>query len=267
VEKNTSGRQLARVSAIKYRETIWSNLYPGNRHTVDCLQPAVLAAENALELGRQQRKRAVIRIDGGAGSDAHLRWLLSRNYHVMAKGMSNRRAEALSRQVQRWDTYQHVELGEVEPPTDYGRPVRVFVKRRFIDGRFRHSYYISTLTLPCKGHFIALYDNRGGAEVEQFRGDKSGLGIDIRRKHSFQAQKGFVLLTDIAHNLLADFHQRALVGSRFVGYGPKRILRDLFATPGRLHFENGILVRVDLLTLMQFSKDLAICLVKYCSDQ
>ena len=147
---------------MRYRETIWSELYPGNQHTVRCLQPAVLAAENALELAAHQRRRTVFRIDGGAGSDAHLRWLLSRNYHVMAKGMSNRRAEALSRQVQRWNPYGQVWLGEVEPPVDYGHPVRVFVKRRLKEGRFRHSYYISTLSLPSKGHFMALYDNRGG---------------------------------------------------------------------------------------------------------
>lgn len=232
---------------------------------MDCLQPAVLATENAFELAVHQRKRTVFRIDGGAGSDAHLRWLLSRNYHIMAKGMSNRRAEALSRQVQRWDPYGQVWLGEVEPPVDYGRPVRVFVKRRLKEGRFRHSYYISTLSLPCKGHFMALYDHRGGAEVEQFRNDKSGLSLEVRRKHNFLAQKGFVLLTDIAHNLLADFHQRALVGSRFEGYGLKRIVRDLLATPGRLVFENGQLVRVELLSLKQFSKDLANCLVRFCS--
>lgn len=234
---------------------------------MDCLQPAVLAAENALELAAHQRKRTVFRIDGGAGSDAHLRWLLSRNYHVMAKGMSNRRAEALSRQVQRWNPYRQVWLGEVEPPVDYGRPVRVFVKRRLKEDRFRHSYYISTLSLPSKGHFMALYDNRGGAEVEQFRSDKSGLSLEVRRKHNFLAQQGFVLLTDIAHNLLADFHQRALVGSRFEGYGLKRIVRDLLATPGRLVFDSGQLVRVELLSLTQFSKDLANCLVRFCSGQ
>ena len=98
---------------------------------------------------------------------------------------------------------------------------------------------------------MALYDDRGGAEVEQFRTDKSGLGLEIRRKHSFLGQKGFVLLTDIAHNLLADFHHHALVGSRFEGFGPKRIVRDLLATPGRLFFENEKLVRVELLSLNQ----------------
>ena len=80
---------------------MWSELYPGNRHTVQCFQPAVLATENALELAPQQRFRAVWRMDGGAGSDDQLSWLLKRGYHTIAKGTSNRRAEALARQVRR----------------------------------------------------------------------------------------------------------------------------------------------------------------------
>ncbi len=34
------------------------------------------------------------------------------------------------------------------------------------------------------------YYNRGGAEVEQFRNDKSGLNLAARRKRGFLAQKG-----------------------------------------------------------------------------
>lgn len=185
----------------------------------------------------------------------------------MAKGMSNRRAEALARRVQRWDAYQDVWLGEVEPPVDYGRPVRVFVKRRLKNDAFCHSYYLSTLSLPCKSRFMALYNSRGGAEVEQFRSDKSGLHLDVRRKHRFFAQKGYILLTDLAHNLLADFHQRALCKSRFENYGVKRIVRDVMATPGKLVFDQGQLVRVELLSKKQFSKDLAICLERYCSGR
>src|SRR5947209_1569824 len=98
LQKNATGRQLARVSAIREGESIWSELYAGNRHTVQCLQPAVLAAESALELTAAQRQRTVWRLDGGAGSDEQLRWLLARDYHIMAKGMSNRRAEALAQQ-------------------------------------------------------------------------------------------------------------------------------------------------------------------------
>ena len=265
-QKNVTGRQLARVSGIRYRETIWSDLYPGNQHTVHCLQPAVLAAENALELSQAQRKRTVWRLDGGAGSDAHIRWLLARDYHLVAKGMSNRRVGALVKKVRRWDAYGDIWLGEVAPPVDYGRPVRVFVKRRLKDGKFHHNYYVATLSLPSKGHFLACYNDRGGAEVEQFRGDKSGLSLAARRKRRFLAQKGFILLTDLAHNLLADFYHRALVGTRFETYGLKRIVRDLLATPGRLIFEAGDLKRIELLSLKQFASDLLICLEKYCLD-
>jgi hypothetical protein len=263
-QKNITGRQLARVSVIKYRETIWSDLYPGNQHTVHCLRPAVLAAENTLELSRAQRKRTVWRLDGGAGSDEHVRWLLARGYHLVAKGMSNRRAGALAKKVRRWDAYGDSWLGEVAPPVDYGRPVRVFVKRRLKDDEFRHSYYVATLSLPSKGHFLACYNDRGGAEVEQFRSDKSGLSLAARRKRRFLAQKGFILLTDLAHNLLADFHHRALVGTRFEAYGLKRIVRDLLATPGRLVLEAGDLKRIELLSRKQFARDLLICLERYC---
>lgn len=257
---------MARVSAIRYRETVWSEVFPGNRHTSRCLQPAVLAAENALELAPKHRKRAVWRIDGGGGSDARLRWLLERGYHVMAKGASHRRAEALSRQVARWDRYREgVWLGETPPPADYGRPVRFFVKRHLKKNQLVHSYYVSSLSLPSKGQFMTRYEARGAAEVEQFRNDKSGLGLEARRKWNFLGQKGYILITDLAHNLLADFYYRSLRNSPFAAYGPKRIVRDLLATPGRLLFENDQLIRAELLSQKQFSEDLAICLERYVS--
>jgi len=232
---------------------------------VHCLQPAVLACETALELAPEQRKRTVWRMDGGAGSDEHLIWLLSRDYHILAKGISNRRAETLARQVPRWDAYgTRAWLGEVEPPIDYGCPVRVFVKRRLKDGQFLHSYYVSTLSLPSKGGFQRLYDARGGAEVEQFRSDKSGLGLEARRKRSFTGQQGYILLTDLAHNLLADFAHRGLVGSSFAGFGPKRIVRDLLNFPGLVTGHETSL-QIDLLTQNQFSEELAMCLERYCS--
>ncbi len=111
---------------------------------------------------------------------------------------------------------------------------------------------------------MACYNDRGGAEVEQFRNDKSGLGLAARRKQDFFAQKGFILLTDLAHNLLADFYHRALIGTRFEDYGLKRIVRDLLAMPGRLVFDGNELKRIELLSLKQFASDLLICLEKYC---
>jgi hypothetical protein len=227
----------------------------------------VEASELALDLAPQQHPRTVWRIDGGGGSDEHLRWLLQRDYQVIAKGMNNRRAEALAKQVRRWDPCGQASwLGEMPPSVDYGRPVRVFVKKRLKNDAYLHSYYVSSLSLPSKRLFLASYEARGAAEIEQFRNDKGGLGLEARRKHSFLGQKGYILLTDLAHNLLADFYHRALLGSPFEGYGPKRIVRDLLAVPGRIVLEEGR-VRVELLSQKQFSKDLVMCLERYCSGR
>ncbi len=227
----------------------------------------MLAAESALDLSLEQRKRVVWRMDGGAGSDEQFLWLLARGYHVLAKGLSNRRADALARQVLRWDPYrEHVWLAEVDPPIDYGRPLRCFVKRQLKDAQFHHSYYLSTLSYPSKTCYLRLYDDRGAAEIEQFRGDKNGLGLEARRKHSFTGQQGYILLTDLAHNLLSEFSHQALSGSSFADFGPKRIVRDLLAIPGRLFFDHDGLVQVDLLSQKQFSKELVLCLLRFCSD-
>lgn len=196
-----------------------------------------------------------------------MRWLLSRGYQVLAKGFSNRRAEALARQPLRWDRFRHdCELAEVISPVDFGRPVRMFLKRKPKEGQFHHSYYVSTLSLPSKGCFLELYDDRGGAEIEQFCNDKDGLSLDARRKRSFTGQQGYILLTDLAHNLLADFAFHALRGSRFADYGPKRIVRDLLHIPGRLYFDDTgqHLLRVELLSQNQFAKDVLVCLLRYC---
>lgn len=252
------------MSAVKYRETVWSELYPGNRHTVHCLEPAVLATENALELASERKNRTVWRLDAGAGTDEKLRWLLARGYHVLAKGYSNKRAKVLAEQVGRWYAYRDVWIAEVSPVGNYGRPVRVFVKRRLKEDKFRHSYYVSTLSLPSNRRYIAYYDSRGAAEIEQFRNDKSGFHLVAKRKQRFLSQKGFILLTDLAHNLLADFHRRALTGTRFESYNLKRIVRDLLTTPGRLTFQDGQLKRIELLSLKQNAADLLICLERYC---
>jgi hypothetical protein len=144
--------------------------------------------------------------------------------------------------------------------------VRVFVKREQEQKGYHYSYYVTTLAFPSKNLFQARYNARGGAEVEQFRNDKSGLGLEARRKRSFLGQKAYILLTDLAHNLLSDFHSRGLAGSKFADYGPKRIVRDLLTTPGRLVFEPGELKRVELLSLKQNSAELLKCLKRYVLD-
>lgn len=260
------GRQLARVNAINYQETIWSELFPGNYATLACLQPAVLGVESSFDLAPCVRKHVLYRLDGGSGTDDNLRWLLKRHYQVLSKGFSGKRANALARQVARWDAYdEKCQLGRVSPTFDLGRPIDVLVKRRWHKEQWRHSYYVSTLTFPSKQAFMARYDQRGAAEIEQFRTDKQGLGLSARRKQKLEAQKALVLLTDLCHNLLADFRHRGLANSPFAQWGAKRLVRDLLAIPGRLYFDQAQLKRIELLDSHPHTEDLLICLEKYCS--
>lgn len=256
------------MSAINYHETVWSDLFPGNYLTMQCLQTTVLAVESSFELGPAERKRTLYRLDGGAGTDENLRQLLARGYQVLAKGFSGKRAKALAARVQRWDLYDHqCWLGRVTPTFDLGCPIDVLVKKRFHNGKWKHSYYVTTLTFPSKKAFMDKYNLRGGAEVEQFRSDKSGLHLSARRKQRFSAQKALVLLTDLAHNLLSDFRYRSLANSPFAKWGLKRIVRDLFAVPGRLYFEAGQLKRIDLLETHPYADALIICLERYYSSR
>ena len=198
------------------------------------------------------------------GADAQVRWLLQRGYQLMVKGFSNRRAYALAQQVKRWDSYaQDQQLGEVAAPLDFGRKVRVFVKRRRKAGQWLHSYYLSTLQLPSKRHFLTSYQNRGDAEVAQFREDKQGLYLAARRKRSFLGQRGYLILTDLTHNLLAELRLGVLADSPFADYGLKRIVRDLLHVPGRLYFEGHQLRRIELLSLNQNSDELLKCLERF----
>lgn len=254
------------MSAINYHETLWSDLFAGNRHTVECLQPAVVAVETWLALDQRQRRRTVYRLDGGAGTDDKLRWLLARDYQVVVKGFSGRRAQALAQQVTRWDRYgADAWLGSVTAPIDLGRSVQTVVKKWWLHDHWHHSYFVTTLRLPSKTAVLDLYNLRGGAEVEQFREDKGGLYLSARRKRTFQAQKTLLLLTDLTHNLLTDFRYRALAGSTFADWGLKRIVRDLLQLPGLLIFEGSELKRIELLATHPHAEELLICLEKYCS--
>lgn len=235
---------------------------------MQCLQAAVLAVESSFDLGPAERKRTLYRLDGGAGTDENLGQLLARDYQVLAKGFSGKRAKALAAQVQRWDPYEpEAWLGRVTPTFDLGRPIDVLVKKRFHKGKWKHSYYLTTLTFPSKKAFMDSYNLRGGAEVEQFRSDKSGLHLSARRKQRFTAQKALIRLTDLTHNLLADFRYHGLANSPFAQWGLKRMVRDLLAVPGRLYFEAGQLKRIELLETHPYAEALIICLERYYSHR
>ena len=107
---------------------------------------------------------------------------------------------------------------------------------------------------------MRLYEQRGAAEIEQFRNDKSGFALAKRRKQSQDGQLALILLTDLAHNLLAHFHHQALLDSPFQTFGPKRIVRDLLAIPGRLVFCGSQLQRIELWQNHPYANPMLNCL-------
>lgn len=223
-------------------------------------------AKKSFDLGAARRRMVLWRLDGGFGTDPNLLWLAKRNYHFHAKGFAGRRAANLAQKVRRWIPYGDCWLGAVASPVDYGCPVRVWVKRRLEDGKYKHSYYVSTLKLNSMTQAMHLYDQRGQAEVEQFRNDKQGLHLSRRRKRLLVAQQALILLTDLAHNLLADFHNLALTDTVFEGFAAKRIVRDLFAIEGNLVWQDGKLVCIQLAQEHPHAERLLACLKKYCRN-
>ena len=106
-----------------------------------------------------------------------MRWLLARDYQLVAKGYSNVRAHKWAKQVRRWDPYGDAWLGEISSPIDWGRDVRVLVKKRLKKGKFVHSYYIFTIQMPSKKQLMNCYELRGGAENRTISQRQIRLGI------------------------------------------------------------------------------------------
>jgi Transposase DDE domain group 1 len=79
-ERNATGRQLLRVSVPQYKEILFEKLYAGNTTSCEVLKESIRELERILSLAeeRQKRRRTLVRLDGGFGTDANLNWLMWR---------------------------------------------------------------------------------------------------------------------------------------------------------------------------------------------
>ena len=88
-----------------------------------------------LPLTPAQRRRTILRSDGGIGSDANVNWLLAHDYHILTKGFNHSRGEAqggrrLTEEVwlhdagtaQRW-------IAPAPDPPRFARRIRMWVVR------------------------------------------------------------------------------------------------------------------------------------------
>jgi hypothetical protein len=247
--KNRYGRQLARVHAPQYHETLFSHVYPGKQESSPTYKPIVDALGPFLELTVAQRKRTVLRSDAGFGSDDNVNHALKAHWQILTKNKGGRRPNAWASRVAVGDWQS---LGKerwvaqaVDPPT-YACPTRCLVLRWLTSsGLVKHAVVLCSISTWTKAETIAHYDDRGACETE-IQADKGGLKMERRRKKRLAAQEALILLTDVAHNLVAWVRQWMFSGEPLADFGTTRMTEDVFQLPGRLFFDQGRLTEVQL---------------------
>ena len=100
-ERNATGRQLLRVIAPQYKEILFEKLYAGNTTSCEVLKQSIREVERILRLteDREKRRRTLVRLDGGFGTDANLNWLMWRGYECIAKVYGGKWAKKLASSV------------------------------------------------------------------------------------------------------------------------------------------------------------------------
>jgi hypothetical protein len=255
--KNRRGRQLGRVLATRYDEIVVDRLYPGKRQLDHSVQELVTAAENTLELSENKRKRTILRMDGGGGDDDNLNWALNRDYLLLVKIKSWRRALKLAQTVTTWFADSKVsdrEIGWVEEPYAYAKPTQqLAIRQRQATGEWSYHILVFNLTEVMLFHLLGeplpstldpqtvalagahAYDRRGGGVETQNKGDKQGLGLSRRNKQSFAAQEMLALLAPLAHNIVIwTRNDLAQADERLQKFGIQRTVRDALQIPGRV---------------------------------
>jgi hypothetical protein len=248
-KRNRYGRQLARVQAPQYHETLFSRVYPGNRESSTTYQPIVDALDLFLGLTEAQKRRTILRSDAGFGSDKNVNYALQTQFQVLTKNKGGRRPPVWAKRVAPKDWQS---LGKerwvapaVDPPA-YACPMRCLVLRwRTSSGLIKYAVVLCSIPSWTAIETIRHYDDRGACETE-IQADKSGLKIERRRKKHLAAQEALVLLTDIAHNLLAWVPQWMFPDEPLSSFGTTRLTEDILQLPGRLLFDHERLTEVQL---------------------
>jgi hypothetical protein len=238
------------VHAPQYHETLFSQLYPGKQQSTPTYVPMLEALERTLALSEAQKARTILRTDAGFGSDANVNRALENHWQVLTKSSGGRRPAALARQVSEtaWQELRPNDrwLAAVEPTVAFVRPVQWLLLRwRNSRGDLKQAVVLCSIKSWSPKQVIAHYDARGACETE-IQADKGGLLLSRRRKKILAAQEALVLLTDLAHNLLAWAGRWMALEGRLATFGPTQLIQDVLTLPGQLIFNQQQLVEVRL---------------------
>lgn len=207
------------------------------------------ALEPCLGLTPSQKQRTVLRSDAGFGSDSNVNYALNARWQVLAKGKGGRRPQSYASQVAPgdWEALgQERWVAQACQPPAYVRPTQHLVLRWQTPTEVtKYSTVVCSIMEWTPAAIIACYDDRGACETE-IQADKAGLRLERRRKKHLAAQEAVILLTDIAHNLLAWTSQWMFPAEPLASFGILRLTEDILSLPGRLFFSQGRLIEVQL---------------------
>ncbi len=214
---------------------------------------------------RSQREYIVWRLDGGFGSDAAINWLLARDYRILAKGHNSRRAQKIVPQLpaEAWHSGRENKWVALVPAgiRSARRAHTLALRWLTTQGDERCALLIHTFVAESPLQVVEFYDARGGME-SKIKQDKVGLQLIRRRKHRWNAQEAWGIVTDLAHNLLTWTHDWMWRGSRFETWGHLRLVQDVLNMPGYLVFQGAKLDKVALQRNHPFAGEIQDCLAR-----
>jgi len=219
---------------------------------------------------RHQRGHIFIRFDAGFGSDPNVHWLLHRGYQVFSKGKSGKRAAAFARQVEQWQPLNEskwIALAPLHLCHRYYRRTKTVMLRWDNPRRdqFKHALLICALLDRDLIQINQLYDDRASIENE-IKADKAGLLLPRRRKKQLNAQEALVLLTDLAHNILAWTCHVWAAQPEIGDIGIYSIVHKIMPIPGQVMFEDDQLVKVRLQATHPLAKPVLACLSRMLAE-
>jgi hypothetical protein len=196
-----------------------------------------------------QKQQTILRTDSGFGSDDNINYALRHHWQILTKGHGGRRPAAFAKRIavaswslvgtERW-------VAPVPQAPVYVSPTQTLLLKWLNQRRqLKMATVVCSLLDWTPEQVIRHYDHRGQCET-QIQADKGGLKLTHRRKQSWAAQEGLILLTDLAHNLVAWSQQWMALDQPLNAFGTTRFIDDLLAMPGELSFHQGRLVNVKL---------------------
>ncbi len=270
---NRRGRQLGRVTASLYDESVGEKLYPGTRQLETNLPELIELAETVLALDENRRKRTILRVDAGGGTEANINFWLARGYGGITKTKNWQRTAKLLQTVTTWTAVSGLpehECGWVGAPQAYVAATRQLALRwpnpkkggwpawGLVCTLSNAALFelaprplpasLTELNLCARARVIAAYDRRGGGAETSFKNSQQGLGLHQRNKKHFHAQEMLIGLAQFAYNLPGWVQQElAQHSAPLATFGTLRLIRDACHIAGRLDFDPaGQLIAITL---------------------